>query len=121
RKARVAGIWINRDELRFSGVPAFYRIAASKPLADFVPLSLRQRHQIGVDFLRIQPQRAENNQYWYEKPRGHGSYSKRCWVFFSRCPPFWQIFPSFFQFLARDSVEKPSLILARGLHIIYVQ
>lgn len=57
RKARVAGIWINRDELRFSGVPTFYRIASSKPLADFVPLALRQRHQIGVDFLRLQPQR----------------------------------------------------------------
>jgi uncharacterized protein (TIGR02186 family) len=57
RKARVAGIWINRDELRFSGVPTFYRIASSRPLADFVPLALRQRHQIGVDFLRLQPQR----------------------------------------------------------------
>jgi uncharacterized protein (TIGR02186 family) len=57
RKARVAGIWINRDELRFSGVPTFYRIASSKPLADFVPLALRQRHQIGVDFLRLVPQR----------------------------------------------------------------
>jgi uncharacterized protein (TIGR02186 family) len=57
RKARVAGIWINRDELRFSGVPTFYRIASSKPLADFVPLALRQRHQIGVDFLRLAPQR----------------------------------------------------------------
>ncbi len=57
RKARVAGIWINREELRFSGVPAFYRVAASRPLADFLPPALRQRHQIGTDFLRIQPQR----------------------------------------------------------------
>jgi uncharacterized protein (TIGR02186 family) len=57
RKARVAGIWINRDELRFAGVPAFYRVAASRPLADFVPNALRQRHQIGVDFLRLQPTR----------------------------------------------------------------
>lgn len=62
RKARVAGIWINRDELRFSGVPTFYRIAASKPLADFVPAALRQRHQIGVDFLRLQPQREVNSE-----------------------------------------------------------
>jgi len=62
RKARVAGIWINRDELRFAGVPAFYRIASSKPLADFVPTALRQRHQIGVDFLRLQPQRELNSE-----------------------------------------------------------
>ncbi len=62
RKARVAGIWINRDELRFAGVPAFYRIASSKPLADFVPTALRQRHQIGVEFLRLQPQRELNSE-----------------------------------------------------------
>jgi uncharacterized protein (TIGR02186 family) len=54
RKARVAGIWINRDEMRFSGAPSFYRVAASKPLAEFVPQALRQRHQIGTDALRIQ-------------------------------------------------------------------
>lgn len=57
RKSRVAGIWINRDELRFAGVPAFYRVAASRPLAEFLPTALRQRHQIGVDFLRLQPAR----------------------------------------------------------------
>ena len=62
RKARVAGIWINRDELRFSGVPSFYRIAASKPLAEFVPAALRQRHQIGVEFLRLQPPREVNSE-----------------------------------------------------------
>jgi uncharacterized protein (TIGR02186 family) len=54
RKARVVGIWINRDEMRFSGAPSFYRVAASKPLAEFVPQALRQRHQIGTDALRIQ-------------------------------------------------------------------
>jgi uncharacterized protein (TIGR02186 family) len=56
RKARVAGIWINRDEMRFSGAPTFYRVAASKPLAEFVPQALRQRYQIGTDALRIQAQ-----------------------------------------------------------------
>jgi uncharacterized protein (TIGR02186 family) len=54
RKARVAGLWINRDEMRFTGAPAFYRVAASKPLAEFVPPALRQRHQIGAEFLRLQ-------------------------------------------------------------------
>ncbi|MBI1245286.1 MAG: hypothetical protein GC202_09795 [Alphaproteobacteria bacterium] len=62
RKSRVAGIWINRDELRFSGAPSFYRLAASRPLADFLPNALRQRHQIGVDFLRIQPTRQLNSE-----------------------------------------------------------
>jgi uncharacterized protein (TIGR02186 family) len=54
RKARVAGLWINRDEMRFANTPTFYRLAASKPLAEFVPPALRQRHQIGTEFLRLQ-------------------------------------------------------------------
>jgi len=62
RKARVAGLWINRDEMRFSGVPTFYRIASSKPLGDFVPATLRQRHQIGTEFLRLQPMREANSE-----------------------------------------------------------
>ncbi|MBL8806220.1 MAG: TIGR02186 family protein [Rhodospirillales bacterium] len=62
RKSRVAGIWINRDDLRFAGVPSFYRVAASRPLADFVPASLRQRHQIGVEYLRLQPARELNSE-----------------------------------------------------------
>lgn len=53
RKARVAGIWINRDEMRFAGAPAFYRVAASKPLADIVAPAVRLRHQIGTDALRL--------------------------------------------------------------------
>jgi uncharacterized protein (TIGR02186 family) len=57
RKARVAGIWINRDEMRFAGTPTFYRVAASRPLAEFVPAALRQRHQIGAEYLRLAPQR----------------------------------------------------------------
>lgn len=60
RKSRVAGIWLNTDELRFSGVPAFYRVAASRPLAEFITPALRQRHQIGTEFLRLAPLREAN-------------------------------------------------------------
>ncbi|MBI3451491.1 MAG: TIGR02186 family protein, partial [Rhodospirillales bacterium] len=27
RKSRIAGIWINREQMTFTGVPAFYRVA----------------------------------------------------------------------------------------------
>ncbi|MFM7343850.1 MAG: TIGR02186 family protein [Tagaea sp.] len=60
RKSRVAGIWLNTDELRFSGVPTFYRVAASRPLAEFITPALRQRHQIGTEFLRLTPLREAN-------------------------------------------------------------
>ncbi|MCH8835186.1 MAG: TIGR02186 family protein, partial [Proteobacteria bacterium] len=32
RKERVAGIWVNRDELLFTGVPAFYAVASNRPM-----------------------------------------------------------------------------------------
>jgi uncharacterized protein (TIGR02186 family) len=55
RKARVAGIWLNTETMNFANVPSYYRVASSKPLSEIVPLALRQRHQIGSDFLRLTP------------------------------------------------------------------
>lgn len=60
RKSRVAGIWLNTDELRFGAVPVFYRVAASRPLGEFLTPALRQRHQIGSEFLRLAPLREAN-------------------------------------------------------------
>jgi uncharacterized protein (TIGR02186 family) len=54
RKSRVAGIWINTDEMTFTGVPAFYRVASSRPLAG-IPAPIRTRHQLGTDYLRLVP------------------------------------------------------------------
>lgn len=53
RKARILGLWVNRDQITFTGVPAFYRVAASKPLGDLVPPAVRLRHQLGVHYLRL--------------------------------------------------------------------
>lgn len=55
RKARTAGIWVNRDSVTFEGVPAFYHVAASAPLGEQVPLAVRERHQIGAEYLRFRP------------------------------------------------------------------
>lgn len=53
RKVRIAGIWINRDQLVFEGVPVFYRVASSQPLAELLPPALQGRLHIGVDQLRF--------------------------------------------------------------------
>src|SRR5690606_32742356 len=58
RKARIAGIWVNREQVTFTGAPSSYRLAASRPLDEITPPALRARHQIGVDQLRIVPQRS---------------------------------------------------------------
>lgn len=57
RKARIAGIWINRDRVTFTGAPSFYRVAASRPLDEITTPALRARHQIGTDQLRVVPER----------------------------------------------------------------
>lgn len=53
RKARVAGIWINRERRVFESVPAFYTISSSKPLAQIVSTAVAKRHGIGLENLGI--------------------------------------------------------------------
>jgi uncharacterized protein (TIGR02186 family) len=84
RKARVAGIWINRTEMTFRNVPTYYAIASSKPL-DTIPDAVRVRHEMGTDALRLQapkdidPERAasyrqalirnmQNDNLYYREP-----------------------------------------------------
>lgn len=55
RKARIAGIWINRDEVRFTDVPNFYHVASSAPIEDLLPIELLRDEQIGVAQLVLQP------------------------------------------------------------------
>jgi len=53
RKDRIAGLWINNDEVDFDDVPSFYHVASSRPIEGFAPPALRSRHQIGVDYLEL--------------------------------------------------------------------
>lgn len=53
RKSPIAGVWVNRERMMFTGVPAYYAVAASGPLEDIVPRTVAERHQIGTDYLRL--------------------------------------------------------------------
>lgn len=55
RKGRRLGIWLNEKEMRFESVPAFYSVAASSPLNEFLPDRVAARHQIGVENIRLMP------------------------------------------------------------------
>lgn len=56
RKDRTAGvIWMNRDQMSFVNVPAFYQVMATRPLGDWLPDAARERHQIGIDHLELPP------------------------------------------------------------------
>ncbi len=55
RKDRVAGVWMNRDSIAFDRVPAYYAVAATRPLAEIARPALLSLHQIGIDAVRIAP------------------------------------------------------------------
>jgi len=55
KKDRVAGIWVNREAVTFADAPSFYQVAATDSLDVWLPLPVRERHQIGVEYLRYKP------------------------------------------------------------------
>ena len=55
RKSRVSGIWLNTAAATFGNVPAFYAVAANRPLVDIAESELRAREEIGLEFLRFNP------------------------------------------------------------------
>jgi uncharacterized protein (TIGR02186 family) len=55
RKGRIAGIWANEASVTFTDAISFYQVMASEELDEWLPLSLRERHQIGVEYLNFKP------------------------------------------------------------------
>lgn len=55
RKDRVAGIWVNTREVSFVDVPAFYQVLSSDTLDEWLPLRVRDRYQVGVEYLNLRP------------------------------------------------------------------
>ena len=43
---------MNRGEMSFAEIPAFYRVMSTRA-AGWLPDAVRERHQIGVDNLRL--------------------------------------------------------------------
>ena len=54
RKSRVLGIWANTAQMTFERAPSFYAIASSNPLEQIAPDAVRDRHELGVDSLRLE-------------------------------------------------------------------
>ena len=55
RKRQVGPVWVFTDEVRFRDVPAYYAVAASRPLAELAEPAELARHGVGVDSLRLEP------------------------------------------------------------------
>lgn len=59
RKARVGGIWINRDLVTFRQVPGYYAVASSRPPQQIARPDVMARLEIGIDNLVLEPKDAE--------------------------------------------------------------
>lgn len=55
KKARVAGIWINTQSVRFETAPGFYAVATSAPIKRLVDERNAAIWEIGVDYLQLSP------------------------------------------------------------------
>lgn len=48
RKERVAGLWINRHEVRLTGMPGYYYIASTRPLGKIASDAVLDRYDLGL-------------------------------------------------------------------------
>ena len=51
----MAGMWINADSARFRSVPAFYAVAASKPIERLVDARTAAIYELGLANLQLSP------------------------------------------------------------------
>lgn len=55
KKERLGPIWVNREQRRFSGVPAYYFVASTRPLKDIARADVLEQLELGLDHLAIGP------------------------------------------------------------------
>lgn len=55
KKEPIAGVWVNRERMKFFGVPDFYAVASSRPLEDMEPSAAARRLGIGENMLLKAP------------------------------------------------------------------
>lgn len=55
RKARVAGIWVNTEALRFESTPGFYAVATTKPVRELLDERNAAIYEIGLKHLQLSP------------------------------------------------------------------
>lgn len=55
KKARVAGIWVNTQALRFESAPGYYAVATTKPVTDLLDERNAAIYEIGLNHLQLSP------------------------------------------------------------------
>jgi uncharacterized protein (TIGR02186 family) len=55
RKARIFGVWINREQVTFSGLAGYYFLASTRPLEDIASPATLERFRLGTANLEYTP------------------------------------------------------------------
>ncbi len=53
RKSRVAGIWVNTQQVRFANLPSFYAVSASRPVAEILSPAAAAFYRLGIANLKL--------------------------------------------------------------------
>ena len=53
RKSRVAGIWVNTQQVTFGNLPSFYAVAASRPIAEILSPAAAAFYRLGIANLKL--------------------------------------------------------------------
>ena len=62
RKERVAGIWINREQMTFANVPEFYAVASTRPVEEIARPDVIAQLELSVSHLRLEPVDAQGRE-----------------------------------------------------------
>lgn len=54
-KRKLAGIWVNADNLGYRSAPSYYAIAASRPVSELLDARTRAVYELGLDSLQLSP------------------------------------------------------------------
>jgi uncharacterized protein (TIGR02186 family) len=54
RKNRIAGIWVNTQEITFRNVPSFYAVAASRPIDEILSPATAAFYRLGIANLKLE-------------------------------------------------------------------
>ena len=55
RKARVGGLWINTQSIRFSSFPSYYAIASTRPIDEITDRTVLDKNEIGFGHIHMVP------------------------------------------------------------------
>jgi uncharacterized protein (TIGR02186 family) len=55
KKARVGGLWVNAESIRFASFPSYYAIASIRPIDEFADPDVLNKNEIGFNHIRMVP------------------------------------------------------------------